>query len=277
MTAADSLGAAAVGILSTADPAAKARRSRDAAAAWRAGALAAGEADPPDRPARPARPLLLPAAEMPKRKTGPGLPGRVALLHALAHIELNAVDLAWDLIARFGSPDLPRAFLDDWVGVAEEEARHFQLLSARLAELGAAYGDLPAHDGLWQAALTTRDDLLARLAIAPLVLEARGLDVTPGMIASLRRHGDAESAAALEVIYREEIGHVAAGRRWFEWLSARRGLVPEAAFQDLVRRHFRGRLKPPFNAPARDAAGLTAAFYMPLVAEAEARGGRSGR
>ena len=230
----ETLAAGAVEILITADPAAKARRAHALAEAWRGGRIEPGTAEPPDRPARPARPLLLAPREMPKRKAGPSLAGRIALLHALAHIELKAIDLAWDLIARFGSAELPRAFFDDWVKVGDQEAAHFELLAARLAEVGAAYGDLPAHDGLWQAALETLHDLLARLAIAPLVLEARGLDVTPAMIASLRRHGDATSAAALEVIYREEIGHVAAGKRWFDWLARERGLEPAVAFQDLV-------------------------------------------
>src|SRR5215469_18579560 len=255
------LAAGAVEILTTADPAAKAGRAHAVAEAWRRGRIEPGTAEPPDRPARPAKPLLLAPREMPKRKAGPSLAGRIALLHALAHIELNAIDLAWDLIARFGSPELPRPFFDDWVEVGDQEAAHFELLAARLAEVGAAYGDLPAHDGLWQAARETRHDLLARLAIAPLVLEARGLDVTPAMIASLRRHGDEASAAALEVIYREEIGHVAAGKRWFDWLARERGLEPAAAFQDLVQRHFRGRLKPPFNVAAREAAGLADHFY----------------
>jgi len=265
VTESSTLAAGAVEILVTAYPAAKAALAHEMARGWRRGEIEPGTAQPPDRPARPARPLLLAPKEMPKRKAGPGLARRIALLHALAHIELNAIDLAWDLIARFASPDLPRGFFDDWVGVADQEAAHFELVAARLAELGAAYGDLPAHDGLWQAALETRHDLLARLAIAPLVLEARGLDVTPVMIATLRRHGDEASAAALEVIYREEIGHVAAGKRWFDWLAGQRGLEPGAAFQDLVRRHFRGRLKPPFNVEARAAAGLETAFYGPLA------------
>jgi uncharacterized ferritin-like protein (DUF455 family) len=262
-----SLAAGAVGILTTGDPAAKTSRAHALAAVWRSGRIEPGTARPPDRPARPARPLLLAPREMPKRKAGPSLAGRIALLHSLAHIELNAIDLAWDLIARFAAPHLPRAFFDDWVEVGDQEAAHFELLATRLSELGAAYGDLPAHDGLWQAALETRHDLLARLAIAPLVLEARGLDVTPGMIAALRRHGDEASAAALAVIYREEIGHVAAGKRWFDWLAGERGLEPAAAFRDLVQRHFRGRLKPPFNAAARDAAGMSAAFYDAMASE----------
>lgn len=169
-------------ILATADPAGKCERTARAAEAWRAGAIASGAppAGLPDRPARPDRPVLLPPARMPRRRTGGGREGRIALLHAIAHIELNAVDLAWDLIARFADPALPRRFFDDWVGVAADEARHFALVDGRLAELGAAYGDLPAHDGMWDSARDTRDDLAARLAVVPLVLEARGLDVTPG-------------------------------------------------------------------------------------------------
>jgi uncharacterized ferritin-like protein (DUF455 family) len=254
------LAAAAVAILRAAAPADKIALTRDAAAAWREGRLAeTGGAEPPPRPARPERPLLLPPREMPKRRAGGAAATRIALLHALAHIELNAIDLAWDLVARF--PGRPRGFYDDWVGVAAEEAEHHALLAARLAALGAAYGDLPAHDGLWEAAHETRLDLLARLAIVPLVLEARGLDVTPGMIHRFEAFGDGESAAVLARIYADEIGHVAAGMRWFSWEAARRGVEPETAWRDLVRRHFRGRLKPPFNDAARAEAGLLAAYY----------------
>jgi uncharacterized ferritin-like protein (DUF455 family) len=258
-------------VLAAAAPAEKVALPAEAAAAWRSGALAAiGEARPPDRPARPERPALLLPRDMPKRRSGGAPASRIALLHALAHIELNAIDLAWDVVARFAAADLPRGFYDDWVGVASEEARHHALLAARLAALGAAYGDLPAHDGLWQAAAATAHDLLARLAVVPLVLEARGLDVTPAMIARLERAGDADSAAALRVIYADEIGHVAVGRRWFEWLCLRRGLPPAETWRALVRRHFKGALKPPFNRPARAAAGLAAEFYEPLAAEAAA-------
>jgi uncharacterized ferritin-like protein (DUF455 family) len=202
---------------------------------------------------------------MPKRRAGGSHSGRVALLHALAHIELNAIDLAWDIVARFGNEALPRAFYDDWVTVAAEEAEHHALLAARLMEFGAAYGDVPAHDGLWEAAAETAHDLLARLAVVPLVLEARGLDVTPDMIARLDRLGDPASAAVLRRIYEDEIGHVAAGRRWFEFLCSRRGQEPVAAFHAAVRRHFRGALKRPFNTAARRAAGLEAALYEPLA------------
>jgi uncharacterized ferritin-like protein (DUF455 family) len=260
-----SLTAAAVAILASAEPLEKTRLARVTARDWRQGRLQTGSAVPPERPARPERPELRPPKEMPRRKAGPGLARRIALLHAIAHIELNAIDLAWDLIARFADPTLPRDFYDDWVRVGAEEGAHFELVAGRLAALGAAYGDLPAHDGLWQAALETRHDLLARLAVAPLVLEARGLDVTPVMIATFRRHGDEASAGVLEVIYREEIGHVAAGKRWFDRLAGARDLDPAAAFADLVRRHYHGLLKPPFNEAARAAAGLEKAFYSPLA------------
>ena len=144
---------------------------------------------------------------MPRRRTG-GVRGRIALLHALAHIELNAIDLAWDMVARFGA-GRSWAFIDDWIKVAAEEAKHHALLASRLADYGASYGDLPAHDGLWEAAEMTSHDLLARLAVVPLVLEARGLDVTPAMMAALERVGDAESAAVVGTILTEEITHVA--------------------------------------------------------------------
>jgi uncharacterized ferritin-like protein (DUF455 family) len=181
---------------------------------------------------------------------------------------LNAIDLAWDILARFGDPVLPREFCDDWVGVAAEEAEHFALLAGRLAALGAAYGDLPAHDGLWEAAAATAHDLIARLAVVPLVLEARGLDVTPEMTLRLERAGDSDSAAILARIYQDEIGHVAVGVRWFELLCRERGLDPETTFHDRVRRHFTGALKPPFNRDARDRAGFPAAYYEKLADDA---------
>jgi uncharacterized ferritin-like protein (DUF455 family) len=240
--------------------------SEAAAAAWRRGEIGEiGMAHPPDRPARPPRPMLLPPRDMPKRRAAGGTATRLALLHAVAHIELNAIDLAWDLIARFADHTPARAFFDDWVAVAAEEAKHFALLAARLEALGAAYGDLPAHDGLWEAAAATAGDLLARLAVVPLVLEARGLDVTPAMIARLERVGDHESAAVLKIIYAEEVGHVATGRRWFGHFCAAAGLAAAPTYQRLVRSYFKGVLKPPFNAVAREAAGLPAEFYEPLA------------
>ena len=240
--------------------------SRALAEAWRAGGLPIGLSRPSDRPGRPPRPPLRPPREMPKRRAFGSLRGRIALLHALAHIELNAVDLAWDLVARFADRMPPRAFFADWTAVAAEEAEHFALLAWRLGELGACYGDLPAHDGLWEAAAATADDPLARLAIVPLVLEARGLDVTPDMADRLARAGDPASAALLARLHRDEIGHVAIGRRWFEALCRARGLAPIETFHDLVRRRFTGGLKPPFNHEARTAAGFPARYYEPLAA-----------
>ena len=260
-----SLTSGAVAILATADPAAKASASRRLAERWDAGGLDVGRSLPPPRPARPERPQLRPPKEMPKRRAFGSPAGRIALLHALAHIELNAIDLAWDIIARFSREPLPRGFFDDWVGVAAQEAVHFELLVLRLADFGACYGDLPAHDGLWESAAATADDLLARLAVVPLVLEARGLDVTPEMAVTLERVGDAQSAAVLRRIYRDEIDHVAAGVRWFDELCRARDLVPEKTFRERVRRYFKGKLKPPFNREARAAAGFPAHYYEPLL------------
>ncbi len=257
----------AVGILRCADPAGKIARSHAVAAAWASGTLPVGKPImPPDRPARPDRPQLLPPRDMPRRRKAGAEGGRIALLHALAHIELNAIDLAWDLIARFEPPGA--GFYDDWVRVADEEATHHGLLSRRLAEYGTLYGDLPAHDGLWERAEATAHDLLARLAVVPMVLEARGLDVTPPMIESLSRAGDHASADVLRIVYRDEIGHVEVGRRWFEQVCRQRGRAPITEWHDLVRRHYRGLLKRPFNDAARLAAGFDAAFYEPLAEEA---------
>jgi uncharacterized ferritin-like protein (DUF455 family) len=203
---------------------------------------------------------------MPRRRHFGSAAGRIALLHALAHIELNAIDLAWDLVVRFRGEPLPHEFCDDWAAVAVEEARHFEWLTARLADFGARYGDLPAHDGLWDAAAATADDPIARLAVVPLVLEARGLDVTPQRAERLERAEDRPSADLLRRIFDDEIGHVAVGVRWFERLCRARGLVPETTFHTAVRRSFRGELKPPFNHAARAAAGLPTGWYEPLAA-----------
>ena len=260
------LTAAACRVLTTADAAEKAHCSRATAAAWRSGQLTAiGATAPPDRPARPAKPELRAPREMPKRRAGKTRAGRIALLHALAHIELNAIDLAWDLMVRFADCGLPRGFYDDWVRVGDDEARHFLALQDRLADFDAAYGDLPAHDGLWQAAEATAHDPLARLAVVPLVLEARGLDVTPPMIARMEAAEDPQTAALLTMIYQDEITHVAAGHTWFEHLCTARGLAPLPTWQSLVRTHFRGNLKPPFNQAARTQAGLTPGYYEPLA------------
>lgn len=261
-----SLTACAVAILNEPRPEQKARQAQALATDWAQGRIAAlGQTVPPPRPRRPDRPLLKRPGEVPRRKINRGTSGRIALLHALAHIELNAIDLACDILARFTEEPLPRAFYSDWLRVAEEEGKHFLLLNDRLMALGAEYGDLAAHDGLWEAAEETAQDLLARLAVVPLVLEARGLDVTPAMIAKLHAVEDHESAAVLDIIYRDEIGHVAIGKRWFDHLCEQRDLAPQRAWQDLVNTHFKGRLKPPFNREARQQAGMSAEDYMALA------------
>ncbi len=265
----DGLPGAARAIVLAADPMQKVGRARHTARLWQQGKLGLGRVSQrlamPDRPGRPAKPEMMAPRDMPRRSAG-GEKGRFALLHALAHIELNAVDMSWDLIGRFAHEGMPSAFFDDWVQVGLEEAKHFDLLCRRLGELGGGYGDLPAHDGLWQSAQATGHDLTARLAVVPLVLEARGLDVTPAMIDNLNRAADDTSAAVLEIIYRDEKRHVAFGVRWFRFMCERQGLAPEPTFQALVRANFRGTVKPPFNDRARAEAGLAPGFYKPLSA-----------
>jgi uncharacterized ferritin-like protein (DUF455 family) len=252
-------------VLLSADPTAKIRAAREAARAWRGGGLTLDfHVVMPDRPARPDRPQLLPPGQMPKRGRGGSDRGRIAMLHALAHIEFAAIDLAFDLAGRFGGL-FPSEFLDDWLSVGADESMHFALLDRRLRALGSFYGAMPAHDGLWEAAEATAGDALARLAIVPMVLEARGLDVTPATVERFRAAGDARSAAILERIYRDEIRHVAAGSRWFLYLCEARRIAPVSEWQRLVRRHFRGTLKPPFNASARDQAGLSRDYYAALA------------
>ena len=227
------------------------------AAEFHAGALTLGDAPPPQpigAPGRPPRPTLVSPRQVPHR--GLGTPeGRAALIHAVAHIEFNAINLAWDAVYRFRG--MPAEYYRDWVGVAADEARHFALLQARLAELGHAYGDFDAHDGLWEMAVKTSDSCLERMALVPRVLEARGLDVTPGIIERLRAVGDMATATILETILSEEVAHVAAGSRWFAWCCAREGLDPDATFAALIARHVHGAIRGPFNIPARLAAGFT--------------------
>lgn len=254
-------------VLLTAEAAEKARIARAAVAGFETAGMDSFAAGPvPDRPARPEQPELRPPGEMQRRRLGT-VAGRAALIHAIAHIELNAIDLAFDMICRFAGDvpaDLREAFIRDWLGVGDDEARHFTMLAARLAELGFVYGDLPAHDGLWEAAVSTSDNVLARLSVAPLVLEARGLDVTPPMIEKLKSAGDETTAAILSVIYEEEIGHVRIGAHWLKKLCEIKEMDAEQTFQHFVRERFEGKLKPPFNHEARNAAGLEENFYHVL-------------
>ena len=266
---AQSLSEMAVEVLNTADGRAKTALSRAHAKAWFAARAAGdeisiGRAIPPDRPARPDRPELLDPRNVPRRRPG-SEKGRIAILHAVAHIELNAVDLHWDIIARFANVPMPMGYFDDWVKAADEESNHFNLICDCLEANGSFYGDLPAHAGMWRAAEDTAEDFMGRLAVVPMVLEARGLDVTPGMIEIFERAGDEKSVAAMKVIYAEEVGHVAYGSKWFHFLCGRHDIDPKDAFHDLVRRYFHGPLKPPFNEEKRAEAGLPPDFYWPLA------------
>lgn len=249
--------AAARACLAEADPAVKCRQSREAFAALQSGTLnvdpaAAGAAF--DAPGRPLRPELVPPRELPRRRLG-SPEGQVALVHAIAHIEFNAINLAWDAVARFAG--MPADYYRDWARVAAEEAYHFGLLRERLQELGHDYGDFPAHNGLWSMALETRHDVLVRMALVPRVLEARGLDVTPGMIQRLREIGDERTVGWLEIILHDEIGHVEIGTRWYRYCCQARNIEPEARFQALIREYMPGGLHGPFHLEARRQAGFS--------------------
>ena len=260
-----SVAHAAHAVLSCADPLGKVRLTAAAMRQWRQGSLPISfDVVMPARPARPATPELLKPNQMPKRGKGGSAAGRVALIHAIAHIELNAIDLAWDMIGRFGAGFAPD-FTADWLSVARDEAKHFLLLTRRLRALGSRYGAFPAHDGLWEAAAKTSHDVQARLAIVPLVLEARGLDVTPQTIERLKSGGDSASAKVLTIIYHDEINHVRIGNQWFLHVCHARNDDPESVFRNAVATYLRGELKPPFNDKARISAGFLPNLYQPLA------------
>lgn len=254
-----SLQHAAGHCLALPDPEEKFTATRRAVAAWHRGELplartGAWPAIPaPARVGRPPRPRQVPPRELPRRGLG-SVSGRAAFLHAIAHIEFNAINLAWDAVLRF--PGMPEAYYADWLSCADDEARHYRLLVDRLAELGHAYGDFDAHDGLWRMAERTADSCLARMALVPRVLEARGLDVTPAMIERFRALGDGATVAILELILREEVAHVAAGTRWFRYLCEREGRAPRATFRQLLQEHARDVLRGPYNVDARLQAGF---------------------
>ncbi|MBL1431421.1 MAG: ferritin-like domain-containing protein [Robiginitomaculum sp.] len=219
----------------------------------------------PDKPARPKHIKDVQPGKVSKRKWG-SEKGRLALLHAVAHIELNAIDLAFDMIVRFSctepiSANWNREFCKDWLLIGQEEAKHFGLISNLLTKRGMQYGDLAVHGGMWDAAINTKDRVDARLAIAPLVLEARGLDVTPPMIKKMKQAGDIEAANILEIIYEEEIGHVAMGVKWFERVCSVLKVEPTEHFKFMVSERFTAPLKPPFNIEARSKAGMQSEFY----------------
>ena len=225
---------------------------------WRAGGLvrqsSVGEVERIPVPGRPVKPELVHPKKVKRRKLG-SEQGRFALLHAVAHIEFNAINLALDAAYRFR--DMPDDYYADWLKVAAEEAYHFKLVCDRLAQLGGEYGDLPAHNGLWEQALKTDDDVLVRMALVPRVLEARGLDVTPGMIERLREVGDEATIAVLEVILRDEIGHVRIGSHWFRYCCEQRGVEPEATFRQLLVDIMKAPLRGPFYDEGRLLAGFS--------------------
>ncbi|MGA7802824.1 MAG: ferritin-like domain-containing protein [Gammaproteobacteria bacterium] len=251
------------------DPQRKLLLTRQAADQWRAGCLSLHARDAPltiDVPGRPQRPRLVPPRALARRRLNTEQ-GRAALLHAIAHIEFNAINLAWDAVYRFRG--MPVRYYEDWVKVAHEEAYHFRLLRDRLRALGSDYGQFDAHDGLWQMARRTAHDVLVRMALVPRVLEARGLDVTPGMMERLRAAGDDASADILAVILRDEVGHVAIGSRWFRYACTSRGLEPRVTFSRLLEEYMGGRVKGPFHHEARLQAGFSAAELADLELQQE--------
>lgn len=268
----------ALSVLETENAKEKARKTREYAALWRSSPLPVGFTDQtPLRPARPEKPELKHASQMPKRRKAGTRASKIALLHAIAHIELNAIDLAWDIMARFSylsdehthknktEITLPRDFFADWLKVADDEAKHFLMLESRLNDFDATYGDLPAHDGLWEASERTAEDFAARLAIVPMVLEARGLDVTPAMIKGMKTQNDQKTADMLQIIHDDEITHVRAGTVWFEYWCNHHNKDIEMHWQELVKTYFNGKLKRPFNHPSREEAGMIRDWYEPLA------------
>ena len=259
--------------LRAADPAAKVACVHALQAdflAGRAEVAAAAPRAPIDQPGRPAQPELVAPKQMPRRRPDTEA-GRAALIHALAHIEFNAINLALDAAHRFAG--LPEAYYADWLKVADEEALHFDLLNTHLATLGYAYGDFKAHTGLWDMALKTAHDPLVRMALVPRVLEARGLDATPRIVEKLRAENDTRMVEILAIVERDEIGHVAIGNRWYGWLCAERGVEPEATFRQLLVEYDAPALKPPFNFAARRQAGFSEPelAWLEQLSEAEGR------
>jgi uncharacterized ferritin-like protein (DUF455 family) len=261
----ETLAAAIRAALLTPEPRAKCFAARRVARGWRRGGLAwEFDVAMPDQPAWPAAPELLPPSQMPKRGKFGSDRARIALWHSLAHIEFVAIDLALDMAGRFGSAMGPE-FVDDFLAVAADEAMHFALLSRKLESLGSFYGALPAHAGLWEAAHATRHDVAARLAVVPMVLEARGLDVTPATLERVEAAGDQNGAKILTRILDDEIRHVGFGTKHFLRCAEIAQEAPQSLWQSLVKRHFRGMVKPPFNDSARLAAGLPREFYAAIA------------
>ena len=248
---------AAFSVIQATDPDQKVKQSLEMAQAWLASDLvveSSNEILKIEMPGRPVKPELVPASNLPRRRLGTP-EGHAALIHAVTHIEFNAINLAWDAVYRFR--EMPRDFYTDWIRVGKEEAEHFILLRDHLRSLGYDYGDFPAHNGLWEMAVRTDFDPMVRMALVPRVLEARGLDVTPGMMQKLKERGDSRAVEILEVILREEIGHVEIGSRWFHYLCDQRKLDSRTTFIELMNKYMNGQLKPPFHTEARLKAGFT--------------------
>ncbi len=252
------LRAQALALLCEADVERKVTLTRELHAQWLAQKI---DVDPSSSlspqaplPGRPPRPLLVPPREVGKRAMNT-VEGRAALIHALAHIEFNAINLALDAVWRFDN--MPREFYRDWLQVAAEEALHFSLLDAHLRTLGSAYGNFNAHNSLWEMAESTAGDITARMALVPRTLEARGLDATPAVRAKLAQVGDNEAAAILDIILRDEVGHVAIGNRWYRWLCERESKDPVKLYAELAQRHKAPQPRGPFNLDARRAAGFS--------------------
>lgn len=255
------VGEAIFAALQECDVRGKVRAARKVARDWRQGRLAFSfPRAMPELPGRPERPELLAPRMMPKRGRGQSLKGRTALFHAIAHIEFVAIDLALDMAGRFGE-EMGEGFVSDFLAIAAEEAMHFALLDRHLRNLGSHYGALPAHEGLWSAAHATRLDVAARLAVVPMLLEARGLDVTPMTIERARTAGDERGARILERILDDEIRHVATGTKHFFQVCEQRDAAPQHLWKMLRNAHFTGSVHPPFNDSARRAAGLSREFY----------------
>lgn len=258
---------AALRLLVECDPAIKVEQTIALAKAWKAGVVALDTTAQPAPlapiPGRPAHPVLLPPKDVARRAMHTP-EGRAIAIHALTHIEFNAINLALDAVWRFAH--MPRDYYADWLNVAAEEALHFSLLAAHLRHLGYAYGDFPAHNSLWEMTQKTVGDVLARMALVPRTMEARGLDASPPMRAKLAQAGDAEAAAILDIILRDEIGHVAVGNRWYAFLCAQRGLEPIATYRQLSRHYKAPVMRGPFNLAARRAAGFTEAELAALTA-----------
>jgi len=237
----------------------KLRLTEETVAAWRTNSLSMTDDTATQRIEEAGIPTtlrLVPPRELPRRRLG-ATGGKVALLHAISHIEFNAINLAWDAVYRFRN--LPTSYYSDWIKVGHEEAYHFRLLHEQLNKEGVQYGDMVAHNGLWEMAVKTDHDVMVRMALVPRVLEARGLDATPAIMRKLKQHNSPELIDILTIILRDEVGHVAIGTHWFHHFCQQRGCEPDSTFKMLLKQYYSGQLRPPFNTEARLAAGFTSA------------------